>query len=126
MGNTVMMWGVEHSPDPVVGRELVLEGVVVPQVAAWQVRCIVLRTWDKRLDQVLKKARNCGRFDTVESSYFSSHAVPYPSKARAMRLLTGTVISLLITLTRFPSVLPIPAYISKHTPPGIFSIPTRS
>jgi len=68
MGKKVMKWGVEQSPGPVAGRELVLAGeVVVPQAPEKPVRCIVPRTEGNRLDLVLKKHRNCGRYDTVES-----------------------------------------------------------
>jgi hypothetical protein len=60
--------GVEQSPGPVAGRELVLAGeVVAPQAPEKSIRCIVLRTEDKRLDLVLKKTHNCDKYDTVES-----------------------------------------------------------
>jgi hypothetical protein len=68
MGKKVMKWWVEQSPGPVAGRELVLAGeVVAPQALEKPLRCIVPRTEGNRLDLVLMKPHNCGRYDTVES-----------------------------------------------------------
>jgi len=58
---------VEHSSGLVVDREFVPGEVGVPQAAVSSVQCIVLRTEGNRLDLVLKKLHNCGRYDTVES-----------------------------------------------------------
>jgi len=67
MGKKVMKWGVEHSPGPVAGRELVPEEVVAPQAPEKPVRCIVPRTEGNRLGLVLMKPHNCGRYDTLKS-----------------------------------------------------------
>jgi hypothetical protein len=68
MGNKVMKWGVELSPGPVAGRELVLAGeVMAPLAPEKPVRCIGHRTEGNKLDQVLKKPHNCGKYDTLKS-----------------------------------------------------------
>ena len=52
----------------VAGRELVpAEEVVAPPVPEEPVAYIVLHIKGKKLDLVLKKLHNCGRYDTVES-----------------------------------------------------------
>jgi len=62
-----MVWGVEHSSDLVADRELVPGEVGKIQVAVLSVQYIVLHNEDNRLDLVLKKLHNCGRYDTVGS-----------------------------------------------------------